>query len=188
MIERSAMALTTTLRWLADIDVRLFLGLNGKHRSVGIDRTVQFISFTGDGYLYALLAVLLLLFSPAQGTAYAITLLLAFLIELPVYWILKNSFKRRRPFRVVTALTPVLKPSDEFSFPSGHTTAAFMVAGISTAFFPAFGPMMYMWALLVGLSRVMLKVHFISDVVAGALLGTCVAFLSISVMTGYQVW
>jgi undecaprenyl-diphosphatase len=188
MIERSPVTttVTTALRWLAEMDTRLFVGLNGRHRSAGIDRAAQFISFTADGYLYALLALLLLLLSPAQGTTYAIALLLAFLIELPVYWILKNSFRRRRPFRVVTALRPLLKPADEFSFPSGHTTAAFMVAGITTVFFPAFGPFTFTWAVLVGLSRIMLKVHFISDVIAGALLGACIAFLTLGVLAGYQ--
>ena len=113
-----------------------------------------------------------------------LTALVCFAIELPLYWVLKRSFKRRRPFKVVQALAPLLQPSDEFSFPSGHTTAAFMVACLLSVFFPAVSAAAYVWASLIGMSRVMLRVHFISDVMAGVLLGTSIALLALSI-TGH---
>jgi undecaprenyl-diphosphatase len=185
MMERSALTVSQTLKWLAELDTRLFLGLNSRQRRSSTDRTIRLVSSTGDGYLYILMGLLLPLVYPAAGTAFLLALLLGFLMELPVYWILKNSFKRRRPFRVVKALAPVLNPSDEFSFPSGHTTAAFMVAGITTVCFPAASEIVYLWAALIGLSRVMLKVHFVSDVLAGIALGSLFAFLSLWMLSGY---
>ena len=162
------------LRRLAAIDAQLFLVINSLHRHFRLERLVKAISFTGDGYFYVLLAVLLPLAFPVPGKQFLTSALLCFLIELPLYWMLKRSFKRRRPFLVVQALAPLLKPSDEFSFPSGHTTAAFMVAGLISVFFPAA-------SIAVGMSRVMLRVHFISDVMAGVLLGTCIALLSLAI-------
>lgn len=181
MIQRSILA----LQWLADLDARLFLGLNSLHQRMQLETLMRFISFSGDGYLYVLMGLALPLLSPDQGMIFLLASLLAFVIELPIYWVLKRSFKRRRPFKVVQALTPVLKPSDEFSFPSGHTTAAFMIAGITSVCFPDIGALAYGWAALIGLSRVMLKVHFISDVLAGMLLGTLIAFFSLAISAGY---
>ncbi|MEX0740455.1 MAG: phosphatase PAP2 family protein [Pseudohongiella sp.] len=181
MIERSILA----WQWLADLDARLFLGLNRLHQRGQLETLVRFISFTGDGYLYLLMGLSLPLLFPEQGTAFLLAGLLAFVIELPIYCILKKSFKRRRPFHVVQAMSPVLKPSDEFSFPSGHTTAAFMIAGITSICFPGVSLVAYTWAALIGLSRVMLRVHFISDVLAGMLLGSLIAYLSLSVTSSY---
>lgn len=169
------------LRRLAEIDAQLFLLINSLHRHVRLERIARGVSFTGDGYFYALLAVVLPLVFPVQGWQFLITGLLCFLIELPLYCMLKRSFKRRRPFLVVQALAPLLKPSDEFSFPSGHTTAAFMMAGLISVFFPAASVVIYVWASMVGMSRVMLRVHFISDVMAGVLLGTCIAVFSLAI-------
>jgi len=175
MIQRSILA----LQWLADLDARLFLGLNSLHQRMQLETLVRFISFTGDGYLYLLMGLTLPALYPEQGRTFLLASLLAFVIELPIYWVLK------RPFNVVQALTPVLTPSDEFSFPSGHTAAAFMVAGITNACFPDLGLLAYTWAALIGLSRVMLRVHFISDVLAGMLLGTLIGFFSLGISAGY---
>lgn len=178
MITRGTMA----LQWLAALDIQLFLGLNRRHRSHLAETLIRWVSRSGDGYVYVAMGASLPWLYPEQGRGFLLSSLLAFLIELPVYWILKNSFKRRRPFRVVQALAPALNPSDEFSFPSGHTTAAFMMAGITSVWFPALSVLMFAWATMVGLSRVLLKVHFVSDVLAGIILGTLIATLSLALI------
>lgn len=171
-----------TLQRLADFDARLFLGINRLHSHLPLEKLVRTISFTGDGYLYGLMGILVPLLYPEAGMPFLLAGLLAFLLELPVYWVLKHSFKRRRPFHVVQALAPLLKPSDEFSFPSGHTTAAFMMSCIVATFFPAAAVPIYLWATLIGMSRIMLRVHFISDVLAGAVLGTSIALVSLAII------
>jgi undecaprenyl-diphosphatase len=73
----------------------------------------------------------------------------------------------------------IITPSDQFSFPSGHTSAAFMVATLLAYFFPALSVFLYGWATLVGCSRVMLGVHFPTDILVGAILGISVAIFSL---------
>ncbi len=168
------------LERLAAVDARMFLGINQLHQHFRLEKWVKRISFTGDGHCYALMAMVLPLLYREAGSSFLITGLLSFLLELPLYWMLKRSFKRRRPFNVVQALAPLLKPSDEFSFPSGHTTAAFMMACLVGVFFPIATLPMYAWATLIGMSRVMLRVHFLSDILAGMLLGTGIALFSLT--------
>lgn len=164
-----------TLQKLAALDAWLFLGINRAHHRFNLRSVVRMVSASGDGYLYALLAFILVLTNREAGSSLLMVGCAAFLIELPLYWLLKNTCKRRRPFHVVAAMAPFLKPSDEFSFPSGHTTAAFLFATAASHFFPALTLLLFIWAALIGLSRVMLRVHFVSDVLAGMLLGTLIA-------------
>jgi len=182
--ERNMLVLSIqAMRRLADFDAWLFLGLNRLHHHFRLEKLAKAISFTGDGYLYVLLAIVLPIIYPEIGFAFLLTGLLCFALELPIYWVLKRSLKRRRPFLVVQALSPLLNPSDEFSFPSGHTAAAFMMAYVISVFFPAATVLLYLWASLVGMSRVMLRVHFVSDVCAGAVLGTLVGMSALT-LTG----
>ena len=75
---------------------------------------------TGDGPLYLLIAVILTWNDGVRGQFLPLCLK-AFAIELPIYWLIKNSFKRERPRNLPVFITP----SDRYNLPSGHTAAAF---------------------------------------------------------------
>lgn len=103
---------------------------------------------------------------------------MAFAFERPLYWLLKNTLKRRRPPEVVPCFSSVVIASDRFSFPSGHTMSAFLLAVlVYLQLGPVALPMM-LWAGAVGASRVILGVHFPSDIIAGAGIGTAVAIFT----------
>ncbi len=135
------------------------------------------LSAMGDGWLYLLVGLTSMVFNGWQHW-YFWGLLLAFAIERPCYYILKNSLKRNRPFRVM-AIKNQVNPSDQFSFPSGHTSAAFLFAALTAAALPALWLPLLIWALVVGVSRVVLGVHFPTDILVGALLGTGLGQLSL---------
>ncbi|MDM5087317.1 phosphatase PAP2 family protein [Aeromonas bestiarum] len=138
-------------------------------------RISRLISRTGDGPLYAVLAALLWWQGEAERELVGVALL-AFAIELPLYLLLKNALKRQRP----AGLPVFITPSDRYSLPSGHTAAAFLMAAVLAASFPLWAPLLFAWAALVGASRLLLGVHYLSDLVAGALLGGGCALLALS--------
>lgn len=160
-------------------DVFMFIWLN----NVSIHSTLvgfcRHVSRTGDGLLYVLLAGWLF-YAYGINDSLLKTMLLAFAIERPVYFVLKNGFKRNRPQQVLQNFRSVITPSDQFSFPSGHTSAACMMATLIAYFFPFLLVALYIWAALVGFSRVVLGVHFPTDTLMGAALGVSSAIFSLN--------
>lgn len=142
------------------------------------------VSHTGDGHLYAVMGLLAWVCEPRVGQVFLVTGLVAYCIELPIYWLAKNSFKRRRPAQISDLLTSFITPSDQYSLPSGHTAAAFLMAVLLQHFYPEFGVFPFMWAGLIGVSRILLGVHFFTDIVLGALLGVGSAWLAIDILKG----
>jgi undecaprenyl-diphosphatase len=98
-------------------------------------------------------------------------------VDLVIYYALKRSTRRQRPFERCDDIHACLKVPDAFSFPSGHTLHAFAFALLLSAFHPALAPLLWSFAALVGLARVVLGLHFPSDVVFGAVIGTATASL-----------
>jgi undecaprenyl-diphosphatase len=162
-----------------EFDVRMFIGLNRSGIHASLVRFCRVLSKTGDGFLYVLLAAWLY-WNHGITDSLLHALVLGFLVERPVYFVLKNGFKRNRPQQAIKDFRSVITPSDQFSFPSGHTSAAFMVATLLSYFYPVSAIWLYLWATSVGFSRVVLGVHFPTDTVMGMVLGTTTAFFSLS--------
>ena len=160
-------------------DVFMFNRLINARFYHNLATAARYISRTGDGYLYLLL-VTVLYFKDGWQSPFLQTLLLAFLMERPIYFVLKNGFKRNRPQAAIKEFHSLVTPSDKFSFPSGHTSAAFMVAIISGFFIPVLLLPLLLWAALVGFSRVVLGVHFPTDTLAGMILGISAATYSLN--------
>lgn len=151
---------------------RLFNRCNSRYCAKGS----YWLSKTADGPLYLLLVLTLLALDVTDAKEFSLLLLTAFAIELPLYLVLKNCIRRARPADVLTAYIQAhITPSDQFSLPSGHTAGAFVVLTCIACYYPMILPLVLCWALGIGMSRILLGVHFPLDVVAGALLGTTCA-------------
>lgn len=121
----------------------------------------------------------MLLLTVGYQSALFQVIILGFCIERPIYFVLKNGFKRNRPEAALKDFESLITPSDKFSFPSGHTSASFMMATLIGYFFPYLLAVLFVWAALVGFSRVVLGVHFPTDILVGVILGVSTAIFSL---------
>jgi undecaprenyl-diphosphatase len=152
-----------------------------RQANAGVLRFFATISKIGDGhYLYATLAALLwidgLLALPTALRAIAA----AAACHVLYRW-LKNGTARVRPFELLDDLVPHVPALDKYSFPSGHTCHAVAFAWVAVAGYGWLGLLLIPFACLVALSRVVLGLHFPTDVVAGAALGSTVALAALAI-------
>ena len=170
--------LATTLRAvrvldsIQDFDRRILLIL--QQSQSWLARHSRGFSRTADGYCYVLIGALIALL-PIDGERFLWHGALAFSLERGTYRILKNSLKRRRPPQALPDFKSHIIAADEFSFPSGHASAAFLFVTLLVLHYgPLYLPL-YLWSMGVAMSRVYLGVHFPTDTVMGAALGTGIA-------------
>ena len=173
-----------TIQPIARFDLAFSLFCLQHRFNLPVARISKAISHTGDGHLYAVMGVLAWGFEAKSGQYFLMAGLLAFLLELPIYWLVKNSFKRRRPAQISHLLTSYITPSDQYSLPSGHTAAAFLMAVLLQHYYPELGFLPFVWAGFIGFSRILLGVHFFTDIVLGAALGISCALTAIHILAG----
>ncbi|WP_286237095.1 phosphatase PAP2 family protein [Neptuniibacter halophilus] len=168
----------SALKILTTFDLFAFNWCLGLPSAPQLARVSRQVSRLGDGGFYLLVGLILAVYEPQFGLLFLLTGLLAYTFELPLYLLLKNTIKRDRPCDSLP-VDAYIVPSDKFSFPSGHAAAAFVFAGLVAHFYPGFTELAYSLAVMVGISRILLGVHYPTDIAAGAALGTVSTMLAI---------
>ncbi len=170
-------ALMRRLRPLDALDAILFLQINRLPHPPAVDRVVLSLTnimHRGDGWL--LLLLLLTLrdrrrgIQALRGVAPALWLATG-TVEFPI----KHFFRRKRPFTSIVRAIIVGRKPGSFSFPSGHSAAAFAGLALLLRFYPEHRALFRTIATLVGFSRIYLGAHYPGDVVTGAITGFALA-------------
>jgi undecaprenyl-diphosphatase len=125
----------------------------------------------GDGWLWYSLAGVLLAFGGAQRFQAVGAAASSALVGIGVFKLLKRMSQRPRPCQIEPHCWSKVLPPDRFSFPSGHTMTAFSIALVLSYFYRGVEFPLYFMAGSIAISRVVLGMHFVSDVLAGAVLG-----------------
>jgi undecaprenyl-diphosphatase len=162
--------MTVVAQQFVRFDLLILETLARCHRSDGAVRLIRWVSHAADGHIYPLVLILVAALQPNRWEVFSI-FVLSFALELAAYKLIKQFVKRPRPFQKHAGIVHLIAPSDFFSFPSGHTAGAFVVAISVVSCYPGLSFLLYAWAALVGFSRVYLGVHYPTDVLAGAGLG-----------------
>ena len=150
-------------------------------RTPVLDSLVSGYTALGDvGLMWILLSLAMLCHKSTRkaGGAALMALVLGLLCTNVV---LKHLVARPRPWLDVAGLIPLIAEHDPNSFPSGHTTAAFAAGMVWAGALPwnRVRPLAVVLAVFMGLSRLYVGVHYPTDVIAGALVGSLCAWLAL---------
>lgn len=135
----------------------------------------------GDGWLWYAMGLVILLFGGSERFRAVGCAGVAAGTGIVVFLQLKRLTGRKRPCAIEPSCWARLLPPDQFSFPSGHTITAFAVSVPMVHFYPELIAGVLFCACSIAISRVMLGLHFLSDVVAGAAIGVALGFASYAI-------
>jgi undecaprenyl-diphosphatase len=133
---------------------------------------------SGDGWLWYALGVILLLYGGPRRFVAVGAAASAVLIGIMLFRVLKRTSCRRRPFEIEPHCWAAILPPDRYSFPSGHSITAFAIAISVGMFYPQLQICLLVMAVLIAGSRIILGLHFLSDVLAGSAIGAALGFAS----------
>lgn len=167
------------LNSIHNVDLILFNWCMARRRRQLLTALGRAVSKTADGGLYVVFAFGYGLLDWPNSQNFLKIFALAFGIERCLYFVAKNTFRRNRPADAISDFNSFIVPSDQFSFPSGHTSAAFLFAVFVGSIFPVLFSVLIAWAVCVAISRIFLGVHFPTDTLVGAGLGSSVALFAL---------
>ncbi len=150
---------------------------NNNKKKLIFKKFFVFITRLGDGFLYPLIILLSILIDSFQ-LKLLLSFLIGFSIERILYYLIKNTTKRERPFEKLKIKDIIILPPDKYSFPSGHTSSSFLFATLFSLFFPQLTIIVFTFAVLVAFSRIILNLHYPTDVLIGLQIGILTAIIS----------
>jgi len=146
------------------------------HTNRWLRSVLRTLTYLGTGGVWITIYALFFIFLDDPFTQLLLTLILAEMIGLLTIIILRYITKRKRP--IIRYKHPSLTPWNRYSFPSHHTLRVFITTVIVGTDSPGLFPLLLIMATTVGFSRIYLSKHYLSDVLAGALLGIMLAMAS----------
>jgi len=139
----------------------------------------------GDGWIWYGLGLMLLAYGGPQRFSAIGAAGSAAVLGIFVFKALKILSQRPRPCQVEPHCWSKVLPPDKFSFPSGHAMTAFSIALVVSYFYPPLEGVLFFLALSIAVSRIVLGMHFLSDVLAGVVMGVALGCASITAFASF---
>ncbi|MBV8032682.1 MAG: phosphatase PAP2 family protein [Betaproteobacteria bacterium] len=175
------MAFADPLARLQRYDAWLCLRMNRALRYTLVPQFFRLVSWLGNGIFWYALMLSLLVRQRAEAAPAVLHMSLVGIVCTLAYRALKRGTVRMRPYQAVQGVAVGAVPLDRFSFPSGHTLHAVAFTIVAGSYYPALALPLAVFTVLTAISRVVLGLHYPSDVLAGALIGAAVAGLSLGI-------
>lgn len=165
--------------FLYSIDVSIFYLLNQTISNPLFDSFFPYITNIKSWYLVYIIFWLLLIFRSGRiGKISAVMIILVIALSDQISSnLLKNLFERVRPCNVLQDVNLLISCSKSYSMPSSHAVNNFAAAIFFSKLFPKYKSPLIIVAVLMALSRPIVGVHYFSDIVIGALIGTIIGYL-----------
>lgn len=132
----------------------------------------------GDGWLWGSIGAAVLLSPGAERFRAIEAAACAVACGIVLFHVVKRKVRRVRPRDIEPHCWAKMVTRDRFSFPSGHSTTAFAVALSLGSFYPEIMPLLLLLAANVAISRVVVGMHFLSDVVVGSGTGALLGYMA----------
>ena len=162
---------------LDELDARWSTRYRIPERSHGLRSAAAFFAHSCDSWFWILGLAFVWLIGNTSWKQWSIKLIVTIVVLASIVFALKFTIRRRRPEGEWGA---IYRRTDPHSFPSGHAARAVLLAILITIWGPTWlGIILIIWAPLVSVARVGLGVHYLSDVLAGTLLGFLAAILAL---------
>jgi undecaprenyl-diphosphatase len=169
------------IRMIAAGDRRLMRRVNRWRPPRWLRTWMVAASRAGDGWLWVALGALIALFGGPSRIEAILSGLASASLGWAVFFFVKNLAGRERPCATEPHCWARLLPPDRFSFPSGHTIMAFAITASIGLYYPALLAGLIFCAMSIAASRVLLGLHYLTDVLAGIALG-CLIGMSMTVV------
>lgn len=168
----------TLVSYIEERDHRLMRRCNRWAAPSWVRWAMLFATRCGDGWLWYLLAIAIMALGGEERFRVVGAAVLSASLGVALFLRLKKITGRRRPCALERHCWATLLPPDQFSFPSGHSMTAFAVCVPVSLAYPVLTPALTVCALWIAASRILLGMHFLSDVVVGSVLGALLGYAS----------
>ena len=175
-----------SFRSILELDARLSDQLRVAEKPGILRNIAVFLAHSGDSWFWAAALILLWFFGNPALKQWEVVEFFGIAGLAGIVQVIKFLVRRERP---QGEWGGIYRNTDPHSFPSGHAARAFLIPVVASAFLPTWlVVVLWIWAPLVALARVAMGVHFVSDVVAGAVLGIIVALIGLQIYQPMSVW
>lgn len=175
-----------SLHSILTLDARLSEQMRVAEKPGALRTMAAFFAHSGDSWFWGAALLLGWLFSNSLWRKWEIVELVGISLLAAFVMCIKFLVRRKRP---EGEWGGIYRNTDPHSFPSGHAARSFFIAVIATGLSPVWlAIILWLWAPLVALARVAMGVHYVSDVVAGALVGVVFALIFLQVYEPLFIW